>query len=159
MDFVLNLGAYEMAADKVLAQELQKGTPRPHLDTSVTTVTFERLGTVDPARFDSWLEGLLWEGPSQHGMQIMRMKGVVALAGASCRCIVQGVYEIFDKTLTTAWEADEPRLNRLVFIGTCPGPGGRPVPGQSAHASSPGRHLDRTRIVATFEECLPKVEL
>jgi G3E family GTPase len=114
--FVLNLGAYEMDADKEMPREFLQPVHAPHLDTSVVTVTFEQLGEVDVPAFDSWLEGLLWDGASR-GMQVMRMKGVVALAGAAQRCIVQGVFEIFDKTLTTPWEAGEPRLNRLVFIG------------------------------------------
>ncbi len=47
----------------------------------------------------------------------MRMKGVLALADHPERCVVQGVYELFDKTMTTEWGVDEARLNRLVFIG------------------------------------------
>jgi G3E family GTPase len=116
--FVLNLGAYEMDADKAIPLGFLQQTHAPHLDTSVVTVTFEQLGEVNAPAFDRWLEGLLWDGASR-GMQIMRMKGVVALGGETQRCIVQGVYEIFDKTLTTPWEAEEPRLNRLVFIGAC----------------------------------------
>ena len=33
------------------------------------------------------------------------------------RVIVQGVYELFEKETSTEW-AGEPRVNRLVFIGT-----------------------------------------
>lgn len=78
---------------------------------------------MDASRFDHWLETLLWEhtlpGISAVApMQIMRMKGVVAPAGSAQRVVVQGVHELFDQTATTAWEIGEPRVNRLVFIGT-----------------------------------------
>ena len=45
------------------------------------------------------------------------MQGVLSVVGESRRVIVQGVYELFEKERSTEWH-DQPRLNRLVFIGT-----------------------------------------
>lgn len=33
------------------------------------------------------------------------------------RVILQGVYELYDKTETILWKEMEPHINRLVFIG------------------------------------------
>ena len=45
------------------------------------------------------------------------MKGVLSLVSETRRVIVQGVYELFEKERSTEW-GEEPRINRLVFIGT-----------------------------------------
>ena len=39
------------------------------------------------------------------------------MVGESRRVIVQGVYKLFEKERSTEWQ-DQPRINRLVFIGT-----------------------------------------
>ena len=52
-----------------------------------------------------------------HRMEILRMKGVASIAGDERRAVVQGVHELYDKDYTTPWALDEPRLNRLIFIG------------------------------------------
>ena len=31
--------------------------------------------------------------------------------------VIQAVHELFDRQVTTAWECDGDRINRLVFIG------------------------------------------
>ena len=43
-------------------------------------------------------------------------QGVLSLVGDTRRVIVQGVYELFEKERSTEWQ-QEPRINRLVFIG------------------------------------------
>ena len=113
-------------------------------DLSVKTVTFEELGDLDGDRLDAWLASVLWEhvipGEGSGGkstsngsggggsetaaavdkkdrMEILRMKGVVSIAGEDRRAVVQGVHELYDKDYTTAWTPDEQRLNRLIFIG------------------------------------------
>ena len=36
---------------------------------------------------------------------------------SSRRVLIQGVYELYETEPTTEWAQDEPRINRLVFIG------------------------------------------
>jgi G3E family GTPase len=54
---------------------------------------------------------------AKHTLDILRMKAVISVRGQPHRAIVQGVHELFDKDYTTEWGADEPRRNRLIFIG------------------------------------------
>ena len=37
---------------------------------------------------------------------------------SSRRVLIQGVYELYETEPTTEWAQDEPRINRLVFIGS-----------------------------------------
>ncbi|CAI8023895.1 COBW domain-containing protein 3, partial [Geodia barretti] len=91
-----------------------------HIDIAVSTVTFEVERDVIEEQLDQWLQDLLWEktlcNSDGDPMNIMRMKGVLSVVGESRRVIVQGVYELFEKERSTEWH-DQPRLNRLVFIG------------------------------------------
>ena len=48
--------------------------------------------------------------------RIFRTKGILALAGASERMIVQGVTDLVEVTFGAPWE-DTPRTSRLVIVG------------------------------------------
>ena len=64
------------------------------------------------------------------------MKGVLAVAGMSDKYAFQGVHMMLEGTPLEPWGAnvpDEPRTNKLVFIG---------------------RKLDRAALEAGFEACL-----
>ena len=39
------------------------------------------------------------------------------MVDSSRRMLLQGVYELYETEPTTEWRQDEPRINRLVFIG------------------------------------------
>lgn len=57
----------------------------------------------------------LKEAVSKHG--ILRIKGFAAIPGKPMRLLLQGVGQRFDKHFDRAWQADEPRITRLVVIG------------------------------------------
>jgi G3E family GTPase len=63
------------------------------------------------------------------------MKGILSLHGEDERYVFQGVHMLFDAKAGTPWEANESRINRLVFIG---------------------RDLDREHLNLSFTECLVK---
>lgn len=127
LDFVLNLNAFDVSQARVEAlTEGEVSTDgdgpafQPHIDTSVTTVTFEFPGDVDKDHVQSWIDTILWEHelPGQTvTREILRTKGVLSIRGNPKRAILQAVYEMYDMGYTTVWGADEPRVNRMVFIG------------------------------------------
>ncbi|WAC46168.1 cobalamin biosynthesis protein CobW [Pseudomonas sp. SL4(2022)] len=57
----------------------------------------------------------LKEAVSKHG--ILRIKGFAAIPGKPMRLLLQGVGQRFDKHFDRAWQANEPRITRLVVIG------------------------------------------
>eukprot|EP00037_Helgoeca_nana_P002273 m.32852 g.32852 ORF g.32852 m.32852 type:complete len:422 (+) comp12474_c0_seq2:51-1316(+) len=145
LGFVLNIGAFTMS-DETIRSLQDPDRPHSHIDTTVRTATFEVPGTVERGPFEAWLGDILWEhdlprdqGESSDGgaarpaaagaakavdpngdgdrREVIRMKGVLSLAGEDRRCIVQAVYEMYDLQLTTPWGPDEIRSNALVFIG------------------------------------------
>ena len=77
-----------------------------HFDSFVLSV-----GEVDPERLATTLSGLL----AAHN--IYRIKGFAALPDKPMRQVVQAVGERIDFRFDRLWQAGEPRLTQLVFIG------------------------------------------
>lgn len=94
------------------------------------------------ATLHRWLATILSDGDDGDGMSIMRLKGVIAVAGMDRRLMVQCVNDMFgmafaaaararthallkllppqrmaDTMETTAWEAGEARRTRLLVVG------------------------------------------
>lgn len=67
---------------------------------------------LDETRFLDWME----EGLGDVEARILRVKGILAIAGVEPRVIVQGVGEAVEVTLGRAWEGEE-RTSRLVVLG------------------------------------------
>lgn len=99
----------------------------PIHDVSVRSISL-RGGALDPKKFFPWIE----KTTQIDGPNILRLKGIIALAGDDERYVVQGVHMIVEGDHQRAWRDDEKRESRLVFIG---------------------RDLDAERLKRTFEAC------
>jgi G3E family GTPase len=51
------------------------------------------------------------------GVDILRMKGILALKDDPDRFVIQGVHMLIDGASQRPWKKQEPRESRLVFIG------------------------------------------
>jgi G3E family GTPase len=84
---------------------------------------------LDPDKFFPWVQDLVQkEGPS-----ILRCKGILAFKDDPERFVFQGVHMILDGDHQRAWNNDEPRTSRIVFIG---------------------RNLPEEKIKQGFESCV-----
>jgi len=84
-----------------------------HHDESVTSVGILLDGALNTKATNAWFGDLLQE----KGEDIFRMKGVLNFHGDPKRFVFQGVHMTFDGQPDRMWKADEPRTNKLVFIG------------------------------------------
>uniref|UniRef100_A0AAY4AAK5 CobW C-terminal domain-containing protein n=1 Tax=Denticeps clupeoides TaxID=299321 RepID=A0AAY4AAK5_9TELE len=89
---------------------------------SILTVTFEVIGDVSEDLLSAFIQNLLWEknlsNKEGYPMHVVRLKGIVSLWGKAKRVMLQGVHELYELEETPeAWTDEEPRVNRLVFIG------------------------------------------
>jgi G3E family GTPase len=125
---VLDVGAFDL--DRVLIEDPQflEQTDHQH-DLSVTSVGIDLPGEVDGNRINAWLGDLL----RTKGVDIFRSKGILAIDGAPRQYVFQGVHMLLDGEFGRDWGADEPRGNKLVFIG---------------------RNLDRAELERGFADCL-----
>ncbi|XP_069619913.1 zinc-regulated GTPase metalloprotein activator 1B-like isoform X2 [Ranitomeya imitator] len=133
---ILDLHAFDSLSGKSLQEKLITTGGHPHLDKSIVTVTFEVFGHVIEENLHLFIQNLLWEKNVKNkigvSMEVIRLKGLVAVDNKHQQVIVQGVHELYDLEETqVTWEGE--RLNRMVFIG---------------------RHLDKDILKQLFESTL-----
>jgi G3E family GTPase len=85
-------------------------------------------GGTDDTKFNRWLTALV----SAKGRDLLRIKGVLHIAGQSRRFVFHGVHMTLDGRPGRPWSAGEARMNEIVFIG---------------------RNLDAAALRAGFEDC------
>ncbi|TKY44866.1 DELLA protein GAIP-B [Spatholobus suberectus] len=76
-------------------------------------IVFRRLNVLRPLQANMWLAALLLD----HGENIYRMKGLLSIQGMNERFVFQGVHDIFQYSPERLWGPDEPRINKIVFVG------------------------------------------
>ena len=84
-------------------------------------------GEVDLGKFNAWLEPIVTE----KGVDIYRMKGVIAIYGDPNKYVYHAVHMIFSGAYTDPW-GDEERCCKLMFIG---------------------KNLDKEELERGFEAC------
>jgi len=111
---LLDLHAYDS-----LSERPDKFEPCPgnHLDGKVSTVSLYSDGDTTIDQFDSFMSDLLWEKDLYPDMEVLRVKGVVAVEGVEKQLMVQGVHDTYDTYETKTWDMNVERKNTLVIIG------------------------------------------
>uniref|UniRef100_A0A669DBZ9 COBW domain containing n=1 Tax=Oreochromis niloticus TaxID=8128 RepID=A0A669DBZ9_ORENI len=103
-----------------LKLQLVKPT-RAHLDKSILTVTFEIAGDLSEDALNAFIQDLLWEkifcNKEGQPMSVIRLKGIVSFADKGHQVMLQGVHELYELNETQQLWEENPRINRLVFIG------------------------------------------
>ncbi|KAL1295634.1 hypothetical protein HN51_056485 [Arachis hypogaea] len=82
-------------------------------DPGVSSVSIVCEGSLDLEKANIWLGTLLLERSDD----IYRMKGLLSVQGMDERFVFQGVHDLFQGSPERLWRPDEPRVNKIVFIG------------------------------------------
>ncbi|XP_056319425.1 zinc-regulated GTPase metalloprotein activator 1 [Danio aesculapii] len=120
---VLDLHSFDTKDGERLTEKLQLvKTSQPHLDKSMLTITFEVPGSVSEDLLNIFIQELLWEKTFKNKaglpMTVIRLKGILSLQQKQKKVMLQCVHELYELEETPeSWADQEPRLNRLVFIG------------------------------------------
>ena len=126
---VLDVGGFNL--DRALEVDpafMETEHPHHEHDEQVTSVGIEVVGEVDGDKLNEWLSNLL----ATKGVDLFRMKGVLAIRGEPRRYVFQGVHMLLDHRPDRPWGTDQ-RENRMIFIG---------------------RDLDRASLTEGFRQCL-----
>jgi G3E family GTPase len=89
-------------------------SPHDHIrDADIASVSLRADLPMDGDRFSSWLSHLV----ATRGTDILRLKGIIHVAGEDRRLVVQAVHMLLEGDYRGPWPADVPRASRLVLIG------------------------------------------
>jgi G3E family GTPase len=129
---ILDLGAFDLSRALSIDPELLVDATHEH-DPSVGSVSLKRPGSISESALNRWLFQLV----QSRGPDLYRMKGILNVADARRRFVLQGVHMLLDGRPGAPWGVGEPRTNHLVMIG---------------------KHLDRQELERGFEACFESVE-
>ena len=128
LDKVLGRDAFNL--DRVLEFEpefLNEAHEHEH-DDQIASLSLTTNRPMNPERFVPWIQDVT----QRFGMDILRMKGIIAMQDDDQRFVIQGVHMLIEGDHQRPWKPSEKRESRLVFIG---------------------RDLPREILKQGFEEC------
>ena len=108
---VLDCGAFDLNRILEIEPAFLGENSHEH-DDSITSISLEG-GELDALRFRQWLGDFLMA----YGPDVLRTKGILAIAGSDRRVVVQAVHMLMDSAPQRPWQPDEGRRSRLVLIG------------------------------------------
>jgi len=129
VDQVLGIKAFDLKKTLEMDPEFLDTEGEHEHDDSVTSMSITTSGEVHMLLVNDWVGDVL----KNLGNDIYRMKGVLAVAGSPKKFVYQAVHMIFDGVFEGEWGPNEPRGNKLVFIG---------------------KNLDKQSLQRGFEACL-----
>ncbi|KAA3477931.1 COBW domain-containing protein 1-like isoform X1 [Gossypium australe] len=106
LEYVLGIGGFDL-------ERIENHHHDHTHDPGVSSVSIVCEGSLDLEKANIWLGTLLLECSED----IYRMKGLLSVQGMDERFVFQGVHDIFQGSPDRLWGADEPRINKIVFIG------------------------------------------
>jgi G3E family GTPase len=113
LDSVLGRSAFDL--DRILEVEpdFLDGDHDHEHDAHVTSFSLVTQEPVDPQKFFPWIQTIA----QKFGVDMLRMKGILALKDDKDRYVVQGVHMLLEGDHQRPWKQGEERVSRLVFIG------------------------------------------
>jgi G3E family GTPase len=113
LDAILDRGAFDLKRILDIEPDFLESDHAHEHDSEIGSVSAVIEGTVDVEKFQTWIHGLL----ATQGQSILRSKGILSVADAKQRFVFQGVHMLADSAWGKAWQPQEARVSRMVFIG------------------------------------------
>jgi G3E family GTPase len=114
LDKILDRGAFDLQRILSIEPEFLHAHAHDHEhDDEIESISCVIPGAVNPERFRMWIAGVLRD----KGGDILRSKGVLAVAGEDRRLVFQGVHMLMDSNYGQPWKPGDARASKLVFIG------------------------------------------
>ena len=111
---VLSRGSFDLKRLIEIEPGFLEENPDDHEhDDSIVSVSLRTSKPVQPDKFSSWMREFIRD----RGVDVLRTKGILALDGQEQRYVFQGVHMVMDSDWGKAWQPEEKRESRLVFIG------------------------------------------
>ncbi len=134
LDQVIGRNAFDLDRVLEIEPDFLKHFHHHHHDDHVTSFSLLSDAPLNPGRFFSWIQTVV----SDHGPDLLRMKGIIAFEDDDERFVAQGVHMMLEGDSQGPWKPNEPRTTRIVFIG---------------------RDLPRHDIEKGFDACIAREEV
>jgi len=129
IDNVLSRGAFDLKRLMEIEPGFMDEDPEDHEhDDTISSVSLKSTLPIQSDKFSEWMRTFIQE----RGVDVLRTKGILALAGQEQRYVFQGVHMVMDSDWGAPWADGEARESRLVFIG---------------------RNLDADQLESAFKAC------
>jgi G3E family GTPase len=112
IDELLDIRGFNLNAILEIEPDFLTDVDHEH-DDDVTSFVFRAERPFDDARLNDFFAGIL----QVYGPNLMRYKGVIAIAGMDRRVVLQGVHMLMGTDVASAWRKGEARNSKIVFIG------------------------------------------
>ncbi len=127
LEHVLDVGAFDLKNLLALDPALLEDHAHEHA-ADIGCVALRCAGAMDDTKVNRWLNTLA----AEKGRDLLRMKGILHMAGQNRRFVFHGVHMTLDGRPGRPWKPSDMRLSEIVFIG---------------------RNLDAAALRAGFEDC------
>jgi G3E family GTPase len=112
LDCVLDVRAFDLKNLLTLDPGLLEEHEHEHA-ADISCVAIRHAGALDEREVNRWLNNLV----ATQGNDLLRLKGILHIAGQNRRFVFHGVHMTLDGRPGRPWKATDERLNELVFIG------------------------------------------
>jgi G3E family GTPase len=113
LDKVMGMDAFDLKRILEFEPDFMDETHAHEHDSHIKSLSLKTNRELDPERFVPWIQMIA----QRLGVDILRMKGILALKDDPDRFVIQGVHMLIDGAPQRPWKKKEPRESRLVFIG------------------------------------------
>lgn len=113
LDKVVGMDAFDLNRILEFEPNFMDDVHEHEHDSHIKSLSLRTTRDLDPDRFMPWIQMIV----QRLGVDILRMKGILALKDDPERFVIQGVHMLVDGVTQRPWKAKEPRESRLVFIG------------------------------------------
>jgi G3E family GTPase len=127
LDCVLDVGAFDLKNILAVDPALLDEHDHEHA-ADIGCIAIRSPDSVDDLKFNRWINTLAFTS----GRDLLRVKGVLHIAGQNRRFVFHGVHMTLDGRPGRPWRPGEERMNEIVFIG---------------------RNLDPAALRAGFKDC------
>ncbi len=111
-NLVIDVSAFDVRNALRIDPALLEESTHEHA-AGISSIALSDTEALDGAAFNRWLNQLVQE----RGRDLLRIKGIVHLAGEPRRFVFHGVHMTLDGAPGAAWHPDECRQSQIVFIG------------------------------------------
>lgn len=112
LEQILDIRGFNLNAILEIEPDFLQDVAHEH-DDDITSFVFREARPLNLEKVEDFLSAMV----QVYGANLLRYKGVLHIGGVERRVVFQGIHMLMGSDLGTAWDSDEVRESKMVFIG------------------------------------------